>query len=58
MNALEFPFADVQPPAKTAGRDLRAQRLHAQDLHTQDLHTQDLHARDLLHPHDARHQND
>jgi hypothetical protein len=48
MNALEFPFAGVQPPAKTAGRDLRAQRLHAQDLH----------ARDLLHPHDAQHQND
>jgi hypothetical protein len=48
MNAAEFLFADVQPPAKTAGHDLRAQRLHAQDLH----------ARDLLHPHDARHQND
>jgi hypothetical protein len=32
MNALEFLFARVQPPAKTAGRDLRAQRLHAQDL--------------------------
>jgi hypothetical protein len=53
MNAAEFLFADVQPPAKTAGHDLRAQRLHAQDLHAQDLH-----ARDLLHPHDARHQND
>jgi hypothetical protein len=48
MNAAEFLFADVQPPAKTAGHDLRAQRLHAQDLH----------ARDLLHPQDARHQND
>jgi len=53
MNAVAFLFAGVQPPAKTAGRDLRAQGLHAQDLHTQDLH-----ARDLLHPHDARHQND
>ena len=45
MNAVELLFAGVQPPAKTAGRDLRAQRLRAQDLHTQDLH-----ARDLLHP--------
>jgi hypothetical protein len=52
MNAVAFLFADVPPPAKTAGRDLRAQRLHAQNLHAQDLH-----ARDLLHPHDARHQN-
>lgn len=43
MNAVEFLFAGVRSPAKTAGRDLRAQRLHAQDLH----------ARDLLHPHDA-----
>jgi hypothetical protein len=48
MNAVEFLFAGVQPAAKTAGRDLRAQRLHAQDLR----------ACDLLHPHDARHQND
>jgi hypothetical protein len=53
MNAVEFLSAGVQPPAKTAGCDLRAQRLHAQDLRAQNLH-----ARDLLHPHDARHQND
>lgn len=53
MNAVEFLFAGVQPPVNTAGRDLRAPRPRAQDLHAQDLH-----ARDLLHPHDARHQND
>jgi hypothetical protein len=51
MNVVEFLFAGVQSPAKTAGRDLRAQRLHAQDLTLKTC------TPDLLHPHDAQHQD-